>query len=230
MSVQRTVKPIARRRAERLVCQYHYSMTLPATEYLFGLYKPPETKLEGVCCFGLGANYIIMKAVQRQNWHFLELIRLVLIHNARNDASYLISHSLQQLPQPTVVVSYADTGWGHAGKIYQATNWLYTGVTKQEEQFELDGQLIHKKSISAKLGTRNFEVVKRHYPDIKKVQSPQKHRYLFPLGNKREKKQMKRWLDHKFGLQEYPDEDTHQYDIQKIHRKKEKNKPKGFFY
>ena len=29
------------------------------------------------------------------------------------------------------MVSYADSGMNHCGYIYQATNWIYTGATKE---------------------------------------------------------------------------------------------------
>jgi hypothetical protein len=35
------------------------------------------------------------------------------------------------LPKPTIVVSYADTAMGHIGYIYQASNFLFTGTTKE---------------------------------------------------------------------------------------------------
>ncbi|OHD16553.1 MAG: hypothetical protein A2Y38_01210 [Spirochaetes bacterium GWB1_59_5] len=32
--------------------------------------------------------------------------------------------------QSYIIVSYADTMWGHTGTIYQALNFLYTGATR----------------------------------------------------------------------------------------------------
>jgi hypothetical protein len=60
----------------------------------------------------------------------IELNRLCLRYNRKNEASFLVAKSLSLLPKPKIVVSYADTAQGHQGVIYQATNFLFTGTTK----------------------------------------------------------------------------------------------------
>ena len=60
----------------------------------------------------------------------IELNRLVLKHNQKNEASILIGASFKLLPKPKIIVSYADTKEKHLGVVYQATNFLFTGTSK----------------------------------------------------------------------------------------------------
>ena len=43
-----------------------------------------------------------------------------------------VSKCLKLLPRPMIIVSYSDTRQGHNGYIYQATNWIYTGLPKKQ--------------------------------------------------------------------------------------------------
>jgi hypothetical protein len=52
----------------------------------------------------------------------VELNRLCLLDNDKNQASFLVANSMKLLPKPTIVISYADTGQGHVGYVYQACN------------------------------------------------------------------------------------------------------------
>ena len=212
----RVVRPISFRRATRLVCEYHYSGNCPTLTYAFALYV--NKALEGVCCFGTGANYVLMKLVQKEGWNFLELVRLCLKNNEKNDASYLIGKALKHLPRSTLIVSYADLHWGHSGKVYQATNWIYTGIGALGIQYSLDGKLIHKKSIRDKLGTNKQECLTRVWGNrVKKKATLGKHRYFYCLGkSKRETKRMKEWVIANYGVQSYPKKESCRYDVKEL--------------
>ena len=215
------VSPI---RARRFVNKYHYSGTTPTIMYSFGLFQ--ENELIGVCTFGKGANRNMMKPIEAQGWNFLELTRLALKYNRKNEASRLVAKSLELLPKSTLVVSYADRYWNHSGKIYQATNWLYTGIGAIGYTLYLDGEKTHIKSLWEGSGSNKFEVMKRKYGDrLQAEESPGKHRYFFPLGrNKKEKKQMKKWIDEQFGIKDFPKEESERYDADEIRDQKKSNK------
>jgi hypothetical protein len=70
-----------------------------------------------------------------------------------------------------IIVSYADTGAGHTGYIYQATNFIYTGKTKERTDKYTEG---NKHS--------------RHYTNefnhLRKVRTS-KHRYVYFTGKKK---------------------------------------------
>jgi len=44
------------------------------------------------------------------------------------------------------LVTYADEWQGHTGGIYRATNWRYSGLTKPEAVYVLNGVMIARKA------------------------------------------------------------------------------------
>lgn len=127
----------------------------------------------------------------------LELNRLALLpeYNGGNYASYLVGRSLKMLPNGTFVVSYADTAWTHVGYIYQATNFLYTGKTK--ERTDIYSESGHSRHYKADETRRQFRSAK--------------HRYVYLVGDKRTKKQMRKDLRYTV-IDEYPKGDEQKYD------------------
>lgn len=128
----------------------------------------------------------------------IELNRLVLLPecNGKNFASILVSRSLKMLPEYTFVVSYADWGgWHHVGYIYQATNFYYTGCTKpRTDKFSEYGH-------------------SRHYAKGETRRQPRtaKHRYIYLVGTKRDKKQMLKQLRYPV-IEQYPKGTPEHYD------------------
>ena len=51
------------------------------------------------------------------------------------------------ITKPKVIVSYADTSLGHHGYIYQATNWIYTGLSAKRKDYKIKGLDLHSASI-----------------------------------------------------------------------------------
>lgn len=90
----------------------HYARRMPCIQYAFGLFD--GAILCGVCTFGQPASPWLCKGLAgEENRHnVLELNRLCLLpeYNGSNASSFLVSHSLKELPAGTFVVSYAD--WG----------------------------------------------------------------------------------------------------------------------
>lgn len=68
-----------------------------------------------------------------ENWRgVLSLSRLVIVPGMpTNAASFLLGQSIKLIrkdPRWTSLVTYADSGQGHTGAIYRATNWEYAGM------------------------------------------------------------------------------------------------------
>ena len=127
----------------------------------------------------------------------LELNRLIILpeYNGENYASYLVGHSLKMLPNETYIVSYADWGgWGHIGYVYQATNFLYTGMTKERTDKYSDGH-------------------SRHYAknETRRQIRTAKHRYVYLVGDKRTRREMYKQLNYQ--VEPYPKGTTRHYDI-----------------
>ena len=127
--------------------------------------------------------------------------------NKKNQASFLVSQSLKLLPKPKIVVSYADTSKGHVGYIYQATNFLYTGLTTKRTEWRIKGSNLHSKTVNDQTTLEErinnpdkFEVVDR----------PQKHRYIYMVGNKKERKLLHNCLNYE--IFPYPKGTTSRYN------------------
>lgn len=177
------------------ILNIHYSRHMPSFKYGYGLFN--DDYLIGVVTYGVPASPFLCEALAgyENRLNVLELNRLVILPNSpRNSASYLVSHSLKMLPKDLFIVSYADTGWGHIGYVYQATNWIYTGLTSPHtDPAGKSGHARTHKSVPG--GERQIRT--------------QKHRYVYFTGNK--KKQLKQL---KFPvINEYPKGDSVHYDL-----------------
>lgn len=197
----RTVERIDRENAKALVETIHYSRKLPSNVvYSFGLFENGE--LIGAVTYGIPASpplCIGIAGAENKN-KVLELNRLVIKpgFNGENRASYLVSHSLKMLPNETYVVSYADTGWTHVGYVYQACNFLYTGLSaKRKDTYQPEGK-----------HCRNYD--KNNHSNLHQTRN-QKHRYVYLVGDKRTRKRMREQLRYKV-IDKYPKGNERRYD------------------
>ena len=180
----------------------HYARRLPCITRAFGLFVDGE--LIGVVTFGVPASPPLCRGIAGEEnfYNVLELNRLVILpgESGKNYASYLVSKALKMLPNRTFVVSYADTAWSHVGYVYQATNFLYTGLTaKRTDTYQPDGQ-----------HPRHYD--KDDHSGLKQTRS-QKHRYVYLVGDKRTKKQMLRELRYEV-IPQYPKGDETRYNTE----------------
>jgi len=189
----------------------HYAHRLPSISYAYGLFDK-NNLLQGVCTFGMPARMMNSgECLFKDDFKVetLELNRLVLEEEVgKNGESYFISHSLNLLPKPMCLVSYADSNFGHHGYIYQATNWLYTGLTPPRAKFvDIKGEDIHERTIWSRYGSEENALSSG---EIKKVTQEGKHRYFYFLGSKKQVKEMKS----KFLYTQcpYPKGDNKRYD------------------
>ena len=160
----------------------HYAKRIPNIMFAFGLYK--NNILIGVITYGMPPSPSLcvgICGIEYKN-KVIELNRLCLLKNYKNHASYLISKSLKLLPQPSVVVSYADTSMNHIGYVYQASNFIYSGLSAKRT--DVDTGEKHARHCE------NFDI------SIRKNR-PQKHRYIYFVANKKQKKHLLQSLNYK---------------------------------
>lgn len=181
----------------------HYAKRLCSISYSFGLFE--NNVLIGVCTFGSPASRNLCIGVcgeinaQRVN----ELNRLCVNDGLEKNAlSYFVGSCLKLLPSGLIIVSYADTAQNHNGYIYQATNWIYTGATKERTDI---GEENNKHSRHYK---KNIDYTKN-----RKFRSS-KHRYIYFTGNKKEQKNLKNQLNYQ--EQPYPKGENKRYDASYI--------------
>lgn len=175
----------------------HYARRMPCVTDAFGLFEDGE--MIGVVTFGQPASPSLCKGLAGEvnRKHVLELNRLVILpgHDGNNNASFLVGHALKMLPDYTFIVSYADWGgWGHVGYVYQATNFLYTGMTKARTDKYSEGH-------------------SRHYAKDEKRRKLRsaKYRYVYLVGDRRERKQMLKELNYPI-ISQYPKGESRHYD------------------
>jgi len=179
----------------------HYAKRIPSISFCFGLYSD---KLEGVCSFGFPPNYNYNNGKCVFNEYkclTIELNRLVVNEGlAKNSLSFFVSQCLKMLPKPCCIVSYADQNQGHSGYIYQATNWIYTGVSSPKHQYIFeDGSIF-----DIRRGIENKGKI------IDKIKVKPTHRYIYFNGSKTDINKMKK--NFKMKIMEYPKGENKRYD------------------
>jgi hypothetical protein len=203
------VIPINTYEVEPWLLEKHYARRMPSISYAFGAYVNGE--LIGVVTYGTSASSTLRQGVCGKGWqdHVIELNRLV-CSNEKNIASELVGRSMQMLPRPSIVVSYADTEQGHIGYVYQATNFIYTGLSSKFKDPKVKG-LEHQHHATYAHGMTNAQVVEKYGVDnVYFVERARKHRYVFFVGSKTQKKQMIKDLTYK--VFSYPKGDTQRYN------------------
>tara|TARA_A100000171_G_C2073972_1_gene116170 strand:+ start:123 stop:776 length:654 start_codon:yes stop_codon:yes gene_type:complete len=185
----------------------HYAKRIPHICFAFGLYKDKD--LIGVITYGIPASDALCRGICGDNYKHmvLELNRLCLQENKKNEASILVSHSLKLLPKPKIIVSYADTSQNHVGYIYQATNFVYTGMSTKRTEWRMKGSNKHSKTITEqstlKERIKNTELYER-------VERPRKHRYIYIVADKKIKKEIKKNM--LYEMEPYPKGESKNYD------------------
>jgi hypothetical protein len=174
----------------------HYAKRLCSISYSFGLFQ--SNNLIGVLTIGKPASNQLCIGVCGNEYskYVYELNRLVINDGLeKNVLSYFVGNSLKMIPDNMILISYADTKMQHNGYIYQATNWIYTGATKERTDIGLED---NKHS--------------RHYDksidySLRKHRSS-KHRYIFFIGKL--KKEFINKLNYK--IEPYPKGENQRYD------------------
>jgi hypothetical protein len=152
--------------ARKLLEREHYLHSFPGgTKLAFGAFV--VTRLLGALTLGAGpANaYSLVDGATPDDC--LTLTRLWLSDELpKNSESRFIGVVLRSLKRHTklkFLVSYADPAQGHLGTIYQATGWLYTGVSEAMPLYNIgDGKARHSRSLSHAYGTHSVEHFSRH--------------------------------------------------------------------
>jgi len=174
----------------------HYSGRKPQITKAFG-WKAGDF-LAAVCTFGKPAGRSLCTGIMGKAYssHVYELNRLCRLDELKAPLSKFVAGCLRLLqPNDWIIVSYADTGMNHVGAIYQATNFLYTGIT----DIHLDP---YKKGCHHRHANNNIK-------HIRQVRTP-KHRYVYFCTTDKQLKKL--WkLGLKYPIQPYPKGDKVDY-------------------
>lgn len=207
------VLPIKKEETEPWLLKKHYAKRMCPISYAFGVYR--DTQLIGVVTYGTPVSSSLRVGVCGEQWmdNIIELNRLC-CDNEKNLASILVGRSLKMLPKPLVVVSYADTKQGHIGYIYQATNFVYTGLIAKRTDWKLKGmEHFHGATVAdMSRGQENRAQWMRDKfgDDFYLEDRARKHRYVYFVGSKGQKKLMQSAL--MYDIEPYPKGNSKKYD------------------
>ena len=184
----------------------HYAKRSTSITYAYGLFIGDI--LEGVVTYGTPASSSLRVGVAGKEYSkdVLELNRLCLKSNIKNHASYLVARSLKMLPKPKIIVSYADTSQGHVGYVYQACNFIYTGLSAKRTDWKLKGfEHLHGQTVADEFrGQPNrAKLMREKYGDDFYLEPrSRKHRYIYIIGDRKYKRETTKLLRYK--TEEYP--------------------------
>ena len=197
--------------ARPYIATHHYSHLMPDStkEVYIGSY---DRVLAGICVFGMGTgkHQYTRLIPTLQDGEYRELTRLWSPDTMpKNTESKLISTSLRMLPSEVkIVLSYADPYQGHQGTIYQASNWFYIGQTKAGKKIvNHRNEEVHPRLISM-YRKKRAEYTRMKTADIiadlgwRELQGNFKHRYCFLRGNKKQKTELKKYIQE--FIKDYP--------------------------
>tara|TARA_R110002020_G_scaffold253889_1_gene467503 strand:- start:47 stop:1324 length:1278 start_codon:yes stop_codon:yes gene_type:complete len=183
----------------------HYAKRVPSIIYSFGLFE--NNILVGVITYGMPPSSTLAISLCGDKYKniVLELNRLVVNDGLdKNALSFFVSQSINKIPKPKIIVSFSDNNMSHNGYIYQATNFIYTGLTSNCYMFiDKEGQEFHFRNLGHYQKKLNNEInikkriinnlsddlLKKEYKNIKNKNKYFGHCYvasecLYHLSNK----------------------------------------------
>ncbi|MEE9249125.1 MAG: DNA methyltransferase [Dehalococcoidia bacterium] len=179
------MKPVPISIARRIIEAHHYLHSLPAgTRVAFGVLL--GTRLLGALTLGVGPKQAHSLVEGATPDDCLTLTRLwlsdLLPPNSESRVLGVVLRALHRHTNLKFLISYADPAQGHVGTIYQATGWVYTGLSEPMPLYDLgDGIARHSRSLSHAFGTHSLTHFKRHGISVKLVHRAAKHRYIYFL-------------------------------------------------
>ena len=189
-----TVAPVEAKEVREFARRYHYTGHAGADLWRWGLWHGPT--LLGVVSYNNGTKDSAASVFGEENkahvWH---MGRLALADECpRNSESRLIGGSLRAIaadwPEVWAVLTYAATTQGHLGYVYQATNALYTGVSA-ERMYYTDTK---GRTMTQRPGRYQLKVADAAARGWTKHLGGVKHRYVYVLGSKTQRKERMRLL------------------------------------
>ena len=99
--------------------------------------------------------------------------------NSESRALGIMKRSLRKYTNLKFLITYADPSAGHAGVVYQAANWLYTGLSQPMPLYDIgDGVLRHSRSLAHAYGSHSVPFLESRGVEVTVAEQPAKHRYV----------------------------------------------------
>lgn len=179
------VLPILPLLAKKVFEQEHYLHSMPGgTMLCFGVYL--NSRFMGAISFGAGPSqaYKLVEGTQPEDCFTLTRLWLSdeLPRFSESRALGFVLRAMRQHTSLKFLVSYADPSHGHLGTIYQATGWLYSGLSSAMPLCDLgDGVPRHSRSVAHSLGSHSLRYLTHNGVKVKLIPQARKHRYIYLL-------------------------------------------------
>ena len=195
-----TIKQIDYKTAMKVIVEKHYLHRKAPCSIAFGLFLGDD--LKGVVCYGTPSSAPLRSGIAgAENAKcVIELTRLWVCDSVpRNGESFLIGNTIKKCGKE-IVVSYAEAQQGHVGYVYQATNFIYTGLSAKRTNWTVEGLEKHCQTLADKYSASEIRAL---YGDRFSLQDrPRKHRYVFINAKGSRRKQLLAQL--KYKVEPYP--------------------------
>ena len=243
------IREISKKIGKDMIVKHHYSHKWTMCRYALGIFyemdnqhsffDEKEEKLIGVAVYGYPVGRLATTSISEElkSEEVLELTRLFIFDEyGKNTESISLSKTFKWLQENTdikALISYSDPEQRHLGIIYQATNWIYQGNSIRHMgnfgiALEEDGKFMHSRTVSATYGSHNVEHLKKKIGHtFWRKEEPEKHRYVYFLCGRKDKKKMMKSLKHP--PLPYPkNADDYMVKIEKIEVEETKEKQKFY--
>ena len=158
---------------------------------------PAGHSFVGVIVYGRGASMSLGDAYGCSSLEVCELVRVALSPGRHVPTSRPLGYSLRLLsrmnPGLRLVVSFADPAQGHVGTLYQATNWIFAGVTAEAPMFLYRGRWCHLREVAFGAFGKGGAVA--GFRDLPQRTAPPKYRYLYPFASGLRRELVERFAD-----------------------------------
>jgi len=209
------VRQIQYKLAMDTIVQNHYLHRKCSCSAAFGLFSGDGNsedlmepgRLVGVIVFGKPSSYTLCNGIcgNEESKNVVEFNRLWVEDSMpKNTESFFVGQAIRQCPFE-IIVSFADSEQGHIGYIYQATNWLYTGVSPKMKYFrpknssDNSGGTLYRRRERM---TRQAIIDQFGEDMVEEYFSSMKYRYIYFNCSKARKKELMKKL--KYKLLPYP--------------------------
>lgn len=175
------IEPISYNLAMDIVIEKHYLHRKCPVSFSFGLFNKKGSMPVGVVTYGVSPSSTLLKGIcgESEKSNVYELNRLWVDDSVpKNGESYLIGRTIKFLDRE-IIVSYADISQSHIGVVYQATNFIYTGLSAKFLDPKVKG-LENQHHATYANGLTNKQVIEKYGKEnVYFKERSRKHRYIY---------------------------------------------------
>jgi hypothetical protein len=189
------IEQITHQMAMEVIVANHYLHRKAPCSWAFGMFDKNFHQLMGVVVYGVSPSSTLLRGIcgDDEAKNVYELTRLWVDDSVpKNGESWLIANTMNKLDRE-IIVSFADSSQNHVGVVYQAANFIYTGLSAKFRDPKVQG-LEHQHHATYANGLTNKEVVEKFGDRVYWVDRPRKHRYVYFATSKSRRKALMRKL------------------------------------